>query len=103
MKKVALLSLIFLQFMLFSCVTTSKVSSNVGFTQENIIKIRQGMTSEEVIQLFGLPVATEAEMMGLGTSRPWPAIQWYYNKYDRYSRRFTFSQENGKLYLQYWN
>lgn len=102
MKNLIFLIGFLIQITLFSCVTTSKVDSNVGFTSENIIKIKKGMTSFEIIQLFGNPVGTETTLMGAETSKPWQAIEWHYDKSNRYKRVFAFQEINGTLYLQAW-
>ena len=45
---------------LISCYSSSHISSkDEAFTAENLAKIRPGMNSEKIIELFGNPVSTQ--------------------------------------------
>lgn len=70
------------------------------FTQENIMKIKVGMSDKEVINLFGYPKKTEASTCGQLLKKPWTCIKWYYGDWKP---RFTFQQgDDGNLYLNSW-
>ena len=87
--KVSIISLVLLS----SCYASK-------FTSDNVLKLRVGMTSNEVIEIFGKPIKTEATTCGSATGKPWGCIFWYYGDYVPY---FVFSQEaDGVLYLNSW-
>lgn len=93
----------FFLFLLTSCsVSQYSTSNSLGFTQEKIMKLRTGMTSEEIAILFGNPLRTEATQYGLATPNPWTAIIWYYDSKEFSTKKFIFSQQNGTLYLVSW-
>jgi hypothetical protein len=71
------------------------------FTSDNVMKLKIGMTSSEVINIFGKPLKTSATTCGASTSNPWPCIVWFYGDV---TPMFIFTQENdGVLYLNSWN
>ncbi len=87
--KVAIISLLLLE----SCYS-------MRFTSDNMMKLKAGMTSNEVIQVFGKPMKTSGTTCGSATDKPWQCIIWYYGEYSPY---LVFSQEsNGDLYLNSW-
>jgi hypothetical protein len=70
------------------------------FTSDNVMKLKVGMTSSEVVNIFGKPLKTSATTCGSSTSRPWSCIIWYYGNI---TPMFTFQQgEDGVLYLNSW-
>lgn len=71
------------------------------FTSDNAMKLKPGMTSTEVIEIFGKPMKTEATTCGSATNNPWTCIIW---RYGEYSPRLTFEQgKDGVLYLNSWS
>jgi hypothetical protein len=71
------------------------------FTPDNQLKLKPGMTSTEVMGIFGKPMKTSATTCGASTSNPWPCIVWYYGDV---TPMLIFSQEkDGVLYLNGWN
>ena len=88
--KVSILSLLLLS----SCYTSR-------FTSDNAMKLKVGMTSSEVVAIFGKPMKTSAMTCGSGTPNPWSCIIWHYGDF---TPMFTFQQgEDGVLYLNSWN
>jgi hypothetical protein len=89
-----LIKVLILSLLLLSSCYTSR------FTPDNALKLKVGMTSAEVVAIFGKPKKTSAMTCGSSTSRPWSCILWYYGDYTPY---FTFQQgEDGVLYLNSW-
>lgn len=86
------------------CATSFRQENITNFTQENILKLRPGMSSEEVIAIFGMPIKTEAATCGQAFGKPWLCITWYYDRTDfLYAKRLTFHEgENQRLYLNSW-
>ena len=71
------------------------------FTSDNAMKLKVGMTSTEVVEIFGKPMKTSAMTCGSATDNPWSCIIWYYGEYRP---SFTFAQgPDGVLYLNSWN
>jgi hypothetical protein len=65
------------------------------------MKLKVGMTSNEVIEIFGKPMKTGANTCGSSTSKPWTCIIWYYGDY---TPSLYFQQgADGILYLNSWN
>ena len=94
-------------FFLFACASappkSGKDEEATVFSRENIVKLRVGMTSEEVVQIFGLPLKTEADVCGETTASPWTCITWWYNsKSLAQSTRMVFEVHNETLYLNRW-
>jgi len=85
---------IFSLLLLSSCYSTR-------FTSDNVMKLKVGMTSFEVLTIFGKPMKTSATTCGSSSNNPWSCIIWYYGDYKP---MFIFQQgENGVLYLNSWN
>lgn len=77
--------------------------ASIHFTQENIMRLRVGMSDKEIIEIFGLPTKTEAGTCGQSLKRPWKCITWQYGKYSFDSPRLTFQQtDDGTLLLNNW-
>ena len=72
---------------------------SLKFTSDNVMKLRVGMTSDEVIEIFGKPMSTKATTCGTSTGDPWGCILWYYGEYKPY---FIFSEIGGVLFLNSW-
>lgn len=65
-----------------------------SFTQDNMMKIHQGMSSKEIVNMFGKPKNISQSICGTNTGRSWTCTTWEYGQfpYDRAS--FTFSGES---------
>lgn len=70
-----------------------------SFTTENVMKVHQGIGSDEILKLFGMPKDVRQAVCGASTGKPWTCTTWEYGEfpYDRAS--FTFSEEGGVLIL----
>jgi hypothetical protein len=71
------------------------------FTSNNVIKLKTGMTSTEVIEIFGKPKRTSATTCGTAAGKPWSCIIWYYG--DITPSLFFSEGPDGVLYLNSWN
>ena len=93
-------TVLILLLMITACESIPAVTSALpsSFSTENIMKVHQGMRSEEVLSLFGEPNSIETAVCGQATSR-WNCTTWEYGNfpYDRAS--FTFSGEHDALIL----
>lgn len=84
--------------------TSTRFTHPTRFTQENIMKLRPGMSAEEVIAIFGNPIKTEAKICGGATNRPWSCITWWYDSTDILdAKRLKFQNENERVYLYGWD
>ena len=89
-----------LSFLLASCETMHSAASALppSFSTENIMKVKQGMRPEEILELFGDPNSIKTAVCGQAQSR-WNCTTWEYGNlpYDR--ARFTFSGDHGEFLL----
>ncbi len=72
------------------------------FSTENIMKIHQGMSSDEILTLFGKPKNISVSVCGEPPNQ-WTCTTWEYGEfpYDRAS--FTFSGKHDSLKLNNFN
>lgn len=91
MRKIFILLL--MPLLLSAC---SGVQSNPqnGFTTENIMKIKRGMSSDEILGLFGEP--NNVRVTEYDTT-------WEYGDYPIYRASFEFSGEHDSLKLDSFN
>ncbi|MBC74688.1 MAG: hypothetical protein CME64_01610 [Halobacteriovoraceae bacterium] len=92
------LSLLFTVVLLqVGCSTVGSQFSN-GLTNENILKIKSGMSSEEVVKMFGYPHGVRETTCG-GNS-PWNCTIWSYeDEWTDKEATFFFTTEKGKKIL----
>lgn len=60
------------------------------------LKLDEGMTMQEVLDLLGEPDSTESSTCGTATKKPWPCRTWEYRGGGRFFR--VLFQQDGK----YW-
>ncbi len=84
--------------LLTSCEALPVSALPSSFTTENIMKVHQGMSSDEVLRLFGKPKSIRSAVCGMPPDQ-WQCTTWEYGEfpYDRAS--FTFSGEHGSYIL----
>lgn len=93
--KVSIISLLLLS----SCYSLQPIPAS-KFTPDNVLKLKVGMTSTEVIAIFGKPMKTSATTCGSATDNPWSCIIWIYGEF---TPRLTFEQgPEDVLYLNSW-
>jgi len=106
MNKILLLSL----FFIFGCETmntlprkevapTKPVVTNNStlpntFTTENILKVQSGMSSNEVLKLFGAPKSVRQDICGSASGNPWECVTWKYGDILYDEATFTFSRKS---------
>lgn len=68
------------------------------FTNENVMKLHQGMTSDEILAMFGEPKSVSVSVCSKPPTQ-WSCTMWEYGEfpYDRAS--FTFAGEHDSLRL----
>jgi hypothetical protein len=62
-----------------------------SFTTENIMKVHQGMSSTEILEMFGKPKNVSQSVCGAATGHPWACTTWEYGESPYGSASFTFS------------
>ena len=84
------------------CNTLSKKNTTTylpaGFNDDNVLATYMGMTSDEVLKMYGNPKSVKKSVCGSQTpGGQWNCTTWEYGKfpYDRAS--FTFYDENGTM------
>lgn len=68
------------------------------FSTENIMKVHQGMSSDEILALFGTPTSVRASVCGKPPNQ-WNCTTWEYGVFPYGRASFTFSGEHGSLTL----
>lgn len=94
---------ILITFLLASCETTPTSTSSgdtlpSSFTTANIMKVHSGMSSNEVLELFGEPRDIGSAVCGREPNQ-WICTTWGYGKFPYGHATFTFSGEGGSLVL----
>ena len=84
--------------LLLSCSTLP-----LNFTTENIMKVKVGMTSDEIAQLFGKPKSIKSTTCGTDTDEPWQCIIWTYGDYEYQHADFYFSTINDVMLLNHFD
>jgi len=91
-----------ISLLLASCATiptsTSKSALPSSFTTENIMKVHQGMRSNEILQLFGEPKNISSAVCGRVPNQ-WTCTTWEYGNSPYGRARFTFSGKHGSYVL----
>jgi hypothetical protein len=70
-----------------------------AFTTENIMKIHQGISSKQILKIFGFPKNVSQAVCGGTTGHPWTCTTWEYGKFPYERASFTFSGKYGSLIL----
>lgn len=79
-------------------------ASLTGFTQENIDRLRVGMSSTEIREMFGTPDRVSSGVCGASTGKTWTCETWKYKQYGSYrTNNFTFSVREGAKLLNNWD
>ena len=94
MRKIFTIS--FLAFVSFSLSSCSTLSSS--FTTENVMKVHQGMSSDEILRLFGEPNSIRSAVCGREPNQ-WTCTTWEYGEFPYDHASFTFSGEPGHYIL----
>lgn len=74
-----------------------------SFTAENILKVHPGMSSAEILDLFGEPKNISSSICGGLVGESWRCTRWEYGKFPYGRASFTFSDDNGLLRLNSFN
>jgi hypothetical protein len=92
----------FLSLILLSLASCSDLPSNSAlpskFSTENIMKVHQGMSSNEILALFGEPEKIRAAVCGRPPDQ-WTCTTWEYGEFPKKRASFTFSGEHDSLKL----
>lgn len=93
-----------LPLLLSSCNTSpssafSTSALPASFTTENILKVHQGMSSEEIMKLFGEPKSVRSAVCGGLTGQSWSCTTWKYGDPPYDNASFTFSGDHGSYRL----
>ena len=84
---------------LSSCVTLPGVSAlPSSFTTKNIMKVHQGMSSGEILKLFGEPKSVSSAVCGRAPNQ-WTCTTWKYGNSPYDNASFTFSGKHGSYQL----
>ena len=70
-----------------------------SFTTENVLKVQQGISSEDVVRMFGAPSSVRQAVCGSATRNPWTCTTWEYGEIPYGRATFTFATSEGFLVL----
>lgn len=84
--------------LLTSCETMSMSALPSSFSTENIMKVHQGMSSDEILALFGEPKSISSAVCGMSPNQ-WNCTTWEYGDPPYDSASFTFTGEHGSYIL----
>jgi len=94
-------------FSVISCSTTYYAPpprKHPGFTQDNVLKLKTGMTTNEVISLFGKPDKTSVHTYGHQTySGEWQGLEYNYVFNYVISNRLVFNLAYDPPLLNHWD
>jgi hypothetical protein len=68
------------------------------FSTENIMMIHQGMSSDEILALFGEPHSISVSVCGRAPNQ-WTCTTWEYGEFPYDTASFTFNGEHDSLKL----
>ena len=86
--------------LLFLILVSGLLSACTTFPTEKIMKVHQGMSSTEILEMFGNPKNVSQAVCGGNTGLQWTCTTWQYGYSDfGDSASFTFSGEPGNLVL----
>ena len=92
----------FLSLILLSLVSCSDLPSNFAltskFSTENIMKVHQGMSSNDILALFGEPEKIRVAVCGRPPDQ-WTCTTWEYGEFSNKRASFTFGGEHDSLKL----
>lgn len=69
-----------------------------AFSTKNIMKIHQGMSSDEILAIFGEPKSIRVAVCGKEPNQ-WNCTTWYYGESPYDYASFTFSGDHDSLIL----
>jgi hypothetical protein len=100
MNKIALC---LLAFYLSSCAEMMADIDNLSklppsFTNEHVMAVHPGMTSDQIQKLFGAPKNISQSVCGQGKEK-WVCTSWEYGKFPYDRAQFTFSGNHKNLIL----
>lgn len=90
---------LFLTLLLSSCESVNLSTLPASFSTENIMQVHQGMSSDEILELFGPPKSIRSAICGSATNNPWSCTTWEYGEFPYDEASFTFSGTQGSYIL----
>lgn len=85
---------------LASC--SAALTSPSAFTNENVMKLHQGMSSDDILTLFGKPQNISVSVCGTPPNQ-WTCTMWEYEGFFDERANFTFAGEHDSLILNNFN
>lgn len=94
------------------CATAGLQSRHPSFTADRVLALKIGMTTDEVVAVFGRPDRTRVMTCGSQTPSPWQCLIWEYDmgphprgRYQSISNtnRLTFSVDGNAPRLNNWD
>lgn len=67
-----------------------------SFSTENVMKVHNGMKSDEILKMFGEPKSVSQSICGSDTGNTWTCTTWKYGRYPFDRASFTFSGDDPK-------
>lgn len=70
-----------------------------AFSTENIMKIKQGISSKTIFKIFGPPQDIRQSVCGTKTKKAWNCTTWGYGNFPYETATFTFSGNHDSYIL----
>lgn len=93
---------LFISILLFNVSCSSFGYLPLEFTSENILEIKEGMYSSEILSTYGNPRSIQKQTCGSDTDSPWQCTQWMYGSYSGQYAVFYFADNEGSLILNHF-
>ena len=81
------------------CATLRHPVRHPEFTSDRVLGLRVGLTTDEVIALFGQPDRTEATTCGSQSGSPWQCLIWEWDLGPNKKGRHEYSSNINRLYF----
>lgn len=86
------------------CATVSRVGRrHPEFTADRVLGLSVGLTTDEVIALFGRPDRPQATTCGSKSGSPWQCLIWEYDFGSYKTNRLYFSMDFSPPRLNNWD
>ena len=99
MRTISIFSLLIVATLSLAACSTNLISAlPSSFTTKNIMKVHQGMSSDEILKLFGEPKSISSAVCGRAPNQ-WTCTTWKYGNSPYDNASFTFSGKHGSYAL----
>lgn len=81
------------------CATVGLTTRHPAFTADKVLGLKVGLTTDQVVSLFGNPDRTQGTTCGTQTPSPWQCLIWEYDLGPHPRGRFQHSSNINRMYF----